>query len=197
MDIMLRPDLSVCVVQCDVLNFHVLLQAYQAQAAETAVTLPLASEVADAQPSASEVSVAVPQAAFGAAGAGSHQSGSNSDLQDRSGSGSESDSAALVGTAGDDLEQDTKAILKAGGQDDLLKDAMRSGLQQKEDGESLKARRIAFASATLGVFQDKLFGKSSLERRSLDVEQHVDQLIKQATSLDNLCQMYEGWTAWI
>ncbi len=174
------------------------MQAYQAQAAETAVTLPLASEVADAQPSASEVSVAVPQAAFGVADAGSHQSGSNnSDLQDRSGSGSESDSAALVGTAGDDLEQDTTAILKAGGQNGMLKDAMRSGLQQTEDGESHKARRIAFASATLGVFQDKLFGKASSEHRSLDVEQHVDQLIKQATSLDNLCQMYEGWTAWI
>ena len=171
------------------------LQAYQAQAAETSVTLPLASEVADAQPSASGVSVAVPQAAFGVVGAGSHQSGSNSDLQDHS--GSESDSAALVGTAGDDLEQDTKAILKAGGQDGMLKDAMRSGLQQTEDGESQKARRTAFASATLGVFQDKLFGKASLEHRSLDVEQHVDQLIKQATSPDNLCQMYEGWTAWI
>ncbi|KAL0054989.1 hypothetical protein WJX82_005498 [Trebouxia sp. C0006] len=170
-------------------------QAYQAQAAETSVTLPLASEVADAQPSASGVSVAVPQAAFGVVGAGSHQSGSNSDLQDHS--GSESDSAALVGTAGDDLEQDTKAILKAGGQDGMLKDAMRSGLQQTEDSESQKARRTAFASATLGVFQDKLFGKASLEHRSLDVEQHVDQLIKQATSPDNLCQMYEGWTAWI
>ncbi|KAL0031856.1 hypothetical protein WJX79_000268 [Trebouxia sp. C0005] len=44
---------------------------------------------------------------------------------------------------------------------------------------------------------DKLFGKASREHRSLNVEQHVDQLIKQATSLDNLCQMYEGWTAWI
>jgi len=180
-----------------VLHFHVPLQAYQAQAAETSVTLPLASEVADAQPSASGVSVAVPQAAFGVVGAGSHQSGSNSDLQDHSGSGSESDSAALVGTAGDDLEQDTKAILKAGGQDGMLKDAMRSGLQQTEDGESQKARRTAFASATLRVFQDKLFGKASLQHRSLDVEQHVDQLIKEATSLDNLCQMYEGWTAWI
>ncbi|KAL0019463.1 hypothetical protein WJX77_007420 [Trebouxia sp. C0004] len=172
-------------------------QAYQAQAAETAVTLPLASEVADAQPSASGISVAVPQAAFADAGVGSHQSGSNSDLQDHSVSGSESDSAVLVGTAGDDLEQDTKATLKAGGQNDLLKDAMRSGLQQKEDGELQKARRIAFASATLGVFQAKLFGKASLEHRCLDVEQHVDQLLKQATSLDNLCQMYEGWTAWI
>lgn len=79
----------------------------------------------------------------------------------------------------------------------MLKDAMKSGLHQTEDGESQKACRIAFALATLGVFQDKLFGEPSSEHRSLDVEQHVDQLIKQATSLDNLCQMYEGWTAWI
>jgi hypothetical protein len=32
---------------------------------------------------------------------------------------------------------------------------------------------------------------------SLSVPQQVDLLIKQATSPDNLCQMYEGWMPWI
>lgn len=31
----------------------------------------------------------------------------------------------------------------------------------------------------------------------LSVEEQVDRLIKMATSVDNLAQMFEGWTAWI
>ena len=33
--------------------------------------------------------------------------------------------------------------------------------------------------------------------RELSIEEQVDYLLKQATSADNLCNMYEGWTAWI
>ena len=31
----------------------------------------------------------------------------------------------------------------------------------------------------------------------LSVSEHVDRVIGEATSLDNLAQMYEGWSAWI
>ena len=155
-----------------------------------AVTLPLASEVADAQPPVSEASASIPQAASAA----SHRTSSTTDSQN---SDPDSDTTALVGTAGDDLEQDTKAVLKAGGQGNLLKGSMRGGLEQKADGESQKAQRIAFADATLSAFQNKLSGRAASGEQGLDVQQHVDQLIKQANSLDILCQMYEGWTAWI
>ena len=33
--------------------------------------------------------------------------------------------------------------------------------------------------------------------RSLKISEQVDHLLKQATSIDNLCNMYEGWTPWI
>lgn len=33
--------------------------------------------------------------------------------------------------------------------------------------------------------------------RELSVGEQVDYLLKQATSIDNLCNMYEGWTPWI
>ncbi|XP_048575812.1 serine/threonine-protein kinase SMG1 [Nematostella vectensis] len=45
--------------------------------------------------------------------------------------------------------------------------------------------------------------KAKLEGRDLDptkrmsVTDQVDLVIRESTSLDNLCQMYEGWTAWV
>lgn len=33
--------------------------------------------------------------------------------------------------------------------------------------------------------------------REISIADQVDHLIKQATSVDNLCNMYEGWTPWI
>lgn len=33
--------------------------------------------------------------------------------------------------------------------------------------------------------------------RRISIAEQVDYLLKQATSVDNLCNMYEGWTPWI
>lgn len=33
--------------------------------------------------------------------------------------------------------------------------------------------------------------------REISIEEQVDHLLKQAMSVDNLCNMYEGWTPWI
>lgn len=33
--------------------------------------------------------------------------------------------------------------------------------------------------------------------REISIAEQVDYLLKQATSIDNLCNMYEGWTPWI
>ncbi len=34
-------------------------------------------------------------------------------------------------------------------------------------------------------------------RAGVSVEQQVDDLVRHATSLENLSRMYEGWTSWI
>jgi serine/threonine-protein kinase SMG1 len=36
-----------------------------------------------------------------------------------------------------------------------------------------------------------------LNFREISIAEQVDYLLKQATSADNLCNMYEGWTPWI
>lgn len=120
----------------------------------------------------------------------SHSRGSSS-------TGSQSDPAALVQTGGDDLEQDSKAVLKPGVQDDILNINVHDGLKPHQNEHAVKAQRKVFAAATLKSFQSKLFGRDGANQSVLEVEQLVDQVVRQATSLDNLCQMYEGWTAWI
>ena len=152
----------------------------------------MASEVADAQPAASGAFASLPQAAADVSKM-AVDNVSDSDTY----SGSQSDPAALGDTAADDLEQDSKAVLKAGGQDADLKRDAGNGMLQDEDEDSRKAQSLAFAATTLKTFRNKLSGTVSSQDAGLAVEQHVDQLIKQATSLDNLCQLYEGWTSWI
>lgn len=43
----------------------------------------------------------------------------------------------------------------------------------------------------------KIDGRDISERREISIAEQVDYLLKQATSADNLCNMYEGWTPWI
>lgn len=159
-----------------------LMQAYKSTAAQTANSLILASDVADAQPASSDASC---MSIINPVASSSHSAGSSSPH-------SQSDTAALVGTAGDDLEQDSKAVLKAGGQV-----ALHDESKQKHHEQAKKAQRKAFAAATLKTFHSKLFGHNGARHSAMEVEQLVDQVLRQATSLDNLCQMYEGWTAWI
>ena len=160
------------------------MQAYKSSIAPIANSLVLASDVADAQPASSEASrmLTVPNPM-----SSSSRSGGSSSTD------SQSDPAALVGTAGDDLEQDSKAVLKAGGQDEILDPGVQDESKLKQTEQDVKTQRKAFAAATLKTFQSKLFGHAS----PVEVEQLVDQVLRQATSLDSLCQMYEGWTAWI
>ena len=98
---------------------------------------------------------------------------------------------------GDELE------LKGLGTAESAVSSRPNELQQKVARQAEDAQRSAFAAATLKAFKNKLAGcdisTSEADAVSSDVpvEKHVDQLIKQATSLTNLCRMYEGWTAWI
>jgi len=56
----------------------------------------------------------------------------------------------------------------------------------------------------VGFWQSQYFGEffcinagPSLDFREIGTAEQVDYLLKQATSVDNLCNMYEGWTPWI
>ena len=165
------------------------MQAYQTTGLPPVGTA-LASEVADAQPAPSEATSSLPPPT---------QTPAASDMPDANvtGSSSQSDQAALAHAARDDLEQDSKAGLKADVQADVLKGGAISVGYQMQDEEAVRAQRLAFARATLDTFNRKLFGQDVEGKAECDVQEHVDCLIKQAISMENLCQMYEGWTAWI
>ena len=113
---------------------------------------------------------------------------------------SQPDANALSEPIRDDLEQDPKQEVKTGQHVDMAGKADQQ--QQSMDDKAERAQRKAFAEMTLRVFKAKLAGherhKTEEETEEAgSVAKHVDQLIKQATSLTTLCQMYEGWTAWI
>ena len=74
--------------------------------------------------------------------------------------------------------------------------------RQKEEREQA---RTGFAAATMRRFRTKLEGlterpgNSGKGRRivALSVKEQVEKVVQQAISIDNLSQMYEGWTPWI
>ncbi|KAF5448742.1 hypothetical protein F2P56_029247 [Juglans regia] len=55
----------------------------------------------------------------------------------------------------------------------------------------------AYAMSVLRRVEMKLEGGDIGGNRDISVAEQVDYLLKQATSIDNLCNMYEGWTPWI
>jgi serine/threonine-protein kinase SMG1 len=43
----------------------------------------------------------------------------------------------------------------------------------------------------------KLEGKDLDLGKAMSVQEQVDLIISESTSVDNLCQHYEGWTPWV
>ncbi|GAB2250394.1 hypothetical protein Droror1_Dr00016644 [Drosera rotundifolia] len=78
-------------------------------------------------------------------------------------------------------------------------DRNRQGQPPKKDGSLLNrgAAKNAFAISILRQIEMKLDGRDMSENRETTIAEQVDHLLKQATSIDNLCNMYEGWTPWI
>ncbi|KAI3895751.1 hypothetical protein MKW98_025542 [Papaver atlanticum] len=54
-----------------------------------------------------------------------------------------------------------------------------------------------YALSVLKRVDMKLEGRDIEMGREITIAEQVDYLLKQATSVDNLCNMYEGWTPWI
>lgn len=55
--------------------------------------------------------------------------------------------------------------------------------------------RQATVQGIFAVVADRLEGR--VGGRDLDPEAHARWVVKQATGVDNLCRMYEGWTPWV
>ncbi|XP_052179665.1 uncharacterized protein LOC127792986 [Diospyros lotus] len=55
----------------------------------------------------------------------------------------------------------------------------------------------AYAMSVLKQIEKKIDGRDIADNRAISIAEQVDYLLKQATSVDNLCNMYEGWTPWI
>lgn len=64
-------------------------------------------------------------------------------------------------------------------------------------GKRLGRGKNAYAMSVLKRVKMKLGGFDISDKREVSIAEQVDYLLKQATSIDNLCNMYEGWTPWI
>ncbi|KAI5077935.1 hypothetical protein GOP47_0007759 [Adiantum capillus-veneris] len=61
----------------------------------------------------------------------------------------------------------------------------------------ISPQKNPYAVSVLERIQWKLNGLDYESRRHSTVSEQVDHLLRQAMSIDNLCNMYEGWTPWI
>ncbi|KAF4093226.1 hypothetical protein AMELA_G00029800 [Ameiurus melas] len=57
--------------------------------------------------------------------------------------------------------------------------------------------RNSYAVSVWKRVKAKLEGRDVDPNRRMSVTEQVDYVIKEATNLDNLAQLYEGWTAWV
>ncbi|KAL7583725.1 hypothetical protein Lser_V15G45780 [Lactuca serriola] len=55
----------------------------------------------------------------------------------------------------------------------------------------------AYAVSVLRRVELKIEGRDITDNRDISIAEQVDYLVRQATNVDNLCNMYEGWTPWI
>lgn len=74
----------------------------------------------------------------------------------------------------------------------------RGGRQRSLQLKASEARRAAFARSVVAHFEAKMRGSIRPgDEHERSVAEQVQGLIKEASSMDNLCRMYEGWTPWM
>ncbi|KAF7142764.1 hypothetical protein RHSIM_Rhsim05G0078500 [Rhododendron simsii] len=66
-----------------------------------------------------------------------------------------------------------------------------------DGGNRVCRGKNAYALSVLKRVEMKLDGRDIADNREISIAEQVEYLLKQATSVDNLCNMYEGWTPWI
>ncbi|XP_069762352.1 serine/threonine-protein kinase SMG1 isoform X4 [Narcine bancroftii] len=81
----------------------------------------------------------------------------------------------------------------------LGKNVVPSPKKAARDPKTGKAvqERNSYAVSVWKRVKAKLEGRDVDPNRRMTVAEQVDYVIKEATNLDNLAQLYEGWTAWV
>ena len=85
-------------------------------------------------------------------------------------------------------------LLSVGSEDENMRSG--DGKGESSGGETSKFEqelRNARAIMVLKRISDKLVGNDIKDRIHLDIPDQVDRLMKEATSIENLCQHYIGW----
>ncbi|KAK4754896.1 hypothetical protein SAY87_008653 [Trapa incisa] len=95
-----------------------------------------------------------------------------------------------------DLKSDVKDGISSfrTGTEDFSDEAFSSNRQS--NGPVTRGKN-AYAMSVLKRVEMKLDGRDISDTGQISIAEQVDYLLKQATSVDNLCNMYEGWTPWI
>ncbi|KAL1324074.1 hypothetical protein AAHE18_13G061900 [Arachis hypogaea] len=96
-------------------------------------------------------------------------------------------------------------LRKSEGEDELVSTSKaKNEAEQREapDPNTNPSSRVgrgknAYALSVLRRVEMKIDGRDISDKREMGISEQVDYLLKQATSVDNLCNMYEGWTPWI
>lgn len=72
----------------------------------------------------------------------------------------------------------------------------KKAVRDPKTGKAVQERN-SYAVSVWKRVKAKLEGRDVDPNRRMSVAEQVDFVIKEATNLDNLSQLYEGWTAWV
>ncbi|XP_063286393.1 serine/threonine-protein kinase SMG1 isoform X2 [Pelobates fuscus] len=72
----------------------------------------------------------------------------------------------------------------------------KKAVRDPKTGKAVQERN-SYAVSVWKRVKAKLEGRDVDANRRMSVAEQVDFVIKEATNLDNLAQLYEGWTAWV
>lgn len=94
-----------------------------------------------------------------------------------------------------ELEEGRKKVLVR--QDGMCLDSRNTSLQKQESTAVKGQQRNAYAVSVWRRVKMKLEGRDPDNGRKCSAQEQVDYVIREATSLDNLALLYEGWTPWV
>ncbi|CAM8907066.1 unnamed protein product [Rhodiola kirilowii] len=107
------------------------------------------------------------------------------------------DGSPSVGETDLKTEPDVKDEVALRNKTDNAAGDQSSRLFNTADGSRVLRGKNPYALSVLRRVEMKLDGRDVPDKRESSISEQVDYLLKQATSVDNLCNMYEGWTPWI
>ncbi|XP_045076032.1 serine/threonine-protein kinase SMG1-like [Coregonus clupeaformis] len=77
-----------------------------------------------------------------------------------------------------------------------LNPSPKRSVRDPKTGRAVQERN-SYAVSVWKRVKAKLEGRDVDPNRRMSVSEQVDCVIKEATNMDNLSQLYEGWTAWV